>query len=61
MSKNSHRVWIVASIATFLVNSIGCSGEFDVFLKCFQDLKNLISKILKEKLTIACLVVPFFF
>ena len=38
----------------FSVNSTGCSGEFHVIFQHFQNLKNLILNILKEKLTIFC-------
>ena len=44
----------------FWVNSTGCSGEFRVVFKYFQNLENLISNILKEKLHISCLVSTFF-
>ena len=40
----------------FLVYSTGCTGEFQVVFKHFQNLENLMSNILKEKLHISCLV-----
>ena len=50
-----HECSVAVSVAYFRVNSTGCSGEFHV-LQHFQNLKNLILKILKEKLTIFCLM-----
>ena len=40
----------------FCANSTGCSGEFYIVFKHFQNLENLILNIVKEKLHIPCLV-----
>ena len=40
---------MLLSFAYFRVNLTGCCGEFHVVLKHFQNLKNLILNILKEK------------
>ena len=53
----------VFTIANFLVSSTGCCGEFHVVFKHFEDLKNLVLNILKEKfrkLMISCLVGSFY-
>ena len=47
---------VFVSVAYFWVNSTGCSGEFHVAFEHFQNLENLISNILREKLHISCLV-----
>ena len=53
-------VWCFYLCCFFWVNVAGCSGEFRVVFKNFQNLVNLIFNILKEKLHISCLVVSFF-
>ena len=44
------------SVAKFWVNSIACSGEFHGVFEHFEDLRNPILNILKEKLTVTYLV-----
>ena len=51
--------FLLLSVAYFWVNSIGCSVEFHVVFKHFQNLENFILNILKERLHISCLVVSF--
>ena len=46
---NIMNVVAVAFVAYFWVNSIGCSGEFHVVFKHFQNFRNLILNILKKK------------
>ena len=53
-------VLVSVVVAYFWVNSTGCSDEFHVFFKHFENLKNLILKILKEELHIPWLVGSFF-
>ena len=43
---------VFVSVANFWVNSAGCSGEFHVAFKHFENPENLIFNILKEKLHI---------
>ena len=45
-------VLVSVVVAYLCVNSAGCSDEFHVFFKHFENLKNLILKILKEELHI---------
>ena len=53
MTNNSYKIRILyeygvfVSVAYFWVNSAGCSGEFYVVFKHFQNLENLILNILK--------------
>ena len=55
-----HECGVFISVACFWVNSVECSDEFHVVFKCFQNLKNIILNILKEKLHISCLVSSLF-
>ena len=48
------------SVPYFQVNSIGCSGEFSVVFKHFQNLENHILNILKDKLNFSYLLGSFF-
>ena len=55
MSNNSDKIRIYVcgvfvSVAYLLVNSAGCSHEFHVAFKHFENLENLIWNILKKKL-----------
>ena len=55
MSNNSDKIRIYecgvfVPVAYFLVNSPGCSHEFHVAFKHFENLENLIWNILKKKL-----------
>ena len=52
-----HECGIFVSAAYFfLVNVTGCSSEFHVTFKHFQNLEKRTLKVLKEKLHISCLV-----
>ena len=55
-----HECGAFVSVVYFWVISTGCSGEFHVVFKHFQNVENLILKILKEKLHVSCLVGSFF-
>ena len=57
--KKYYECGVFASVAYFYINSAGCSGEFCVVFKHFQNLENLILNILKKKLHISCLVGSF--
>ena len=65
MTNNNDKIvilymWCFLSVPYFQVNSTGCSGEFRVVFKHFQNLENHILNILKEKLYFSYLVGPFF-
>ena len=47
-----HQCGVFVSVAYFRVNLAGCSGEFHIVFKHFENLKNLILNVLKEKLHI---------
>ena len=65
MTNNNDKIVILymrcfLSVPYFQVNSTGCSGEFRVVFKHFQNLENHILNILKEKLYFSYLVGPLF-
>ena len=51
---------VIVYVAYFWVNSAGCSGEFHVVFKHFENLENFILNILTEKLPSPWLVGSFF-
>ena len=58
--QNIMNVVLLSLLLFFWVSSTGCLGEFYVVIKHFQDLKNLMLNMLKEKLIII-LPCRFFF
>ena len=53
-------VLVSVVVAYFWVNSAGCSDKFHVVFKHFENIKNLILKILKDELHIPWLVGSLF-
>ena len=52
MTSNSEQYYENIFVVYFAVNFAGCSDEFHVFFKHFENLQNLIWNISKEKLHI---------
>ena len=53
-NKNIIGVVLIIPVANFWVNSTSCPGEFHVVFQHFQDVKNVMLNILKEKLSPSC-------
>ena len=56
-SDNIGILWVCCVVsANFRVNSTRCSSEFHVAFEHFEDFRDLILKILKDKMTISYVV-----